>query len=92
LPAERGVAFSQLSDKDSCHGCIPQSWARRPKLLLLEERSLGLVRLFAEPNASAVLDISDYAYVRENGQIRISGPAAGIAKNSEAVAAYLGTC
>jgi branched-chain amino acid transport system ATP-binding protein len=83
----------------------------RPKLLLLDEPSMGLAPLFVEEifriiaelkrdgqaillveqNASAALDISDYAYVLENGQIRLHGPAAEIAKNPEVAAAYLGS-
>ncbi len=83
----------------------------KPKLILMDEPSMGLAPLFVEEifrivaalkrdgqaillveqNAGAALDISDYAYVLENGQMRLSGPAAEIAKNPEVAAAYLGT-
>ena len=81
-----------------------------PKLLLLDEPSMGLAPLFVEEifsiitelkrdgvtillveqNASAALDVADFAYVLENGQIVLQGPAAEIAANPKIVTAYLG--
>lgn len=81
-----------------------------PRLLLLDEPSMGLAPLFVEEvfaaiaalrtegvtillveqNASAALDVADYAYVLETGRITLEGPAADIAANPAVVAAYLG--
>ena len=81
-----------------------------PKLLLLDEPSMGLAPLFVEEvfaaiaalraegvtillveqNASAALDVADYAYVLETGRITLEGPAAEVAANPAVVAAYLG--
>ena len=81
-----------------------------PKLLLLDEPSMGLAPLFveeifaiisdlkregitillAEQNASAALDVADYAYVLETGRIVTHGPAEIVANDPAVVAAYLG--
>ena len=81
-----------------------------PRLLLLDEPSMGLAPLFVEEifriiadlkqdgvtillveqNASAALEIADFAYVLENGTIVLHGPAAQVADDPKVIAAYLG--
>lgn len=83
----------------------------RPKLLMLDEPSLGLAPLIVkevfrivaqlrdagvsilliEQNARAALEVADYAYVLETGEIALSGPAAELARDSRVVDTYLGS-
>ena len=82
-----------------------------PKLLLLDEPSMGLSPLFVEAifdivemlnrergttillveqNASMALGIAHHGYVLQTGEIRLSGPAAEIARDESVRKAYLG--
>jgi branched-chain amino acid transport system ATP-binding protein len=82
----------------------------RPKLLMLDEPSLGLapiiVReifhiiaalretgvsiLLIEQNARAALQVADFGYVLETGEIVLEGPAADLAQNPRVIETYLG--
>jgi branched-chain amino acid transport system ATP-binding protein len=82
----------------------------KPRLLLLDEPSLGLAprivretfhiiadlkktgvsMLLVEQNARAALQVADYGYVLETGDIVLEGPAAELAENPRVAETYLG--
>jgi branched-chain amino acid transport system ATP-binding protein len=82
----------------------------KPRLLLLDEPSLGLAPLVVreifrivsdlraagvsilliEQNARAALQVSDYGYVLEAGELVLQGPSAELAANPRLAATYLG--
>ncbi|MDF1616214.1 ABC transporter ATP-binding protein [Petrocella sp. FN5] len=83
----------------------------KPKLLMMDEPSLGLAPLIVkniieiikkinqegvtilliEQNAKASLEISDYAYVLETGEVFMEGKGMDLLNNEEVKKAYLGT-
>ncbi len=82
----------------------------QPKLLMLDEPSLGLAPLvvreifriierlreqgvsilLVEQNARAALEVADYGYVLETGEIALHGPAAELAHDPRVIETYLG--
>ncbi|MBB4845528.1 branched-chain amino acid transport system ATP-binding protein [Paucibacter oligotrophus] len=83
----------------------------QPKVLMLDEPSLGLAPLIVkeifrivarlrdtgvsilliEQNARAALEVADYGYVLETGEIGLQGPAAELARDPRVIETYLGT-
>lgn len=82
----------------------------KPKLLMMDEPSLGLAPLIVksifeiiqninklgvtilliEQNAKAALEIADYGYVMETGNIVMEGPGSQLLNNEDVKKAYLG--
>ena len=82
----------------------------RPRLLMLDEPSLGLAPLIVrdifrivsslretgvsillvEQNARAALQVADYGYVLETGEIVLEGPSADLVANPRVIESYLG--
>jgi branched-chain amino acid transport system ATP-binding protein len=83
----------------------------KPRLLLLDEPSLGLAPLIVkeifaiiarlretgvailliEQNARAALQVADYGYVLETGDLAIEGLSAALAADPRIAVTYLGT-
>lgn len=53
-------------------------------------RETGVATLLIEQNSRAALQVSDYGYVLEVGEINLEGAAADLAQNPKIVEAYLG--
>ena len=53
-------------------------------------RQTGVAILLIEQNARAALQVSDYGYVLETGEVVLEGPAADLAANPRVIETYLG--
>ncbi|MEG1585103.1 MAG: ABC transporter ATP-binding protein, partial [Anaerovorax sp.] len=89
---------------------VGRSLMSKPKLLMMDEPSLGLAPLIVkdifaiireinaagvnvlliEQNAKAALEIADFAYVMETGQITLSGTGKELLTSEQVKKAYLG--
>ncbi len=58
--------------------------------IISELKSRGITMLLVEQFAAAALEVSDYAYVLENGRISVHGPAMELKNDPAVKAAYLG--
>ncbi len=53
-------------------------------------RATGVTILLVEQNARAALEVADYGYVLEMGEIALEGPAADLARDPRVIETYLG--
>jgi len=54
-------------------------------------RETGVTILLVEQNARAALEVADYGYVLETGEIALEGPASQLANDSRVIETYLGS-
>ncbi len=110
LKERRSQQAGTLSGGERQMLAVGRALMSRPKLLMLDEPSLGLapriVReifliiarlrrsgvsiLLVEQNARAALQVADYGYVLETGEIVLEGPAADLSDNPRVIESYLG--
>ncbi|MPM98430.1 High-affinity branched-chain amino acid transport ATP-binding protein LivF [bioreactor metagenome] len=110
LKERRSQLAGTLSGGERQMLAVGRALMAKPKLLMLDEPSLGLAPLIVreifriiaelrrrgvsillvEQNARAALQVADYAYVLETGQVAMEGPAAQLKDDPRVIEAYLG--
>ena len=99
LVARRHQVAGYLSGGELQMLVIGRALMARPKLLMLDEPSIGLAPLLVREifdiirkinDAQIALRIADYGYIIENGRIVFEGPAAKLRGNEDVREFYLG--
>ena len=110
LKERRAQAAGTLSGGERQMLAVGRALMAKPKLLMLDEPSLGLAPLIVreifriitelrrrgvsillvEQNARAALQVADYAYVLENGAVKMQGEAEMLRNDPRVIESYLG--
>jgi branched-chain amino acid transport system ATP-binding protein len=110
LKERRAQLAGTLSGGERQMLALGRALMSRPKLLMLDEPSLGLAPLvvreifriierlreqgtsilLVEQNARAALEVADYGYVLETGEIAMQGAAKDLAHDPRVIETYLG--
>jgi branched-chain amino acid transport system ATP-binding protein len=110
LKERRAQLAGTLSGGERQMLAVGRALMSQPKLLMLDEPSLGLAPLvvreifriierlradgvsilLVEQNARAALEVADYGYVLETGEIGLHGPARDLAGDARVIETYLG--
>ncbi|MET0208809.1 MAG: ABC transporter ATP-binding protein, partial [Burkholderiaceae bacterium] len=58
--------------------------------IVAQLREAGVSILLIEQNARAALEVADYGYVLETGEVALEGPASDLARDPRVIETYLG--
>ena len=86
-----GTFFHQLAARQQRRHAVPRQPADAQAVHIISDlRKTGVATLLIEQNARAALQVADYGYVLETGDMTLEGPAQELAVNPRVIETYLG--